>query len=125
MNINRAFIRESFLKGSAFGVLSGRSSEHALGIEEALGASWSCSHPDDIADANEVVGRIGKGEHPPSQLQPFVPDLSQRPNRFEPSKTLLDKLAFPLTDLVPWVSGGTLIKCTASSSLRILSCMKA
>jgi hypothetical protein len=130
MNIERVFIREKFVNGSTvrLGLTSSvllreRSSGSTLGDEGCLSATLLSRRSYDVSYANESVDGIGKGKHPSATLQPFVPDLPEQANRFQPSKGLFDKLSFPLTDLVARMARSAPIQSAPSSALRILGCM--
>src|SRR5262249_57208963 len=74
----------------------------------------------DVADANEIVGRRGEHEEPFDKLAPAVSCLAHHPHRLHPAKRFLDPLAFALADLVAAMAGGARLGRLASSRIVLV-----
>ena len=61
-------------------------------------ASTQCSH--EIFDAQKVIDRRDKGEHPPATADTFEAGLPEEADRLEPAEDLFDELSFVLAHRV-------------------------
>ena len=53
-----------------------------------------------IFDADQVVDRIGKREHPATSFDSLVPGLTHQTNSLQPSKDFFYQLPLPLADSI-------------------------
>src|SRR5215468_4726620 len=74
---------------------------HGLGVDQ-----WA--HP------HQVESRRGEGKHPLDARAAAMSQLAQQRNGFHPAKRLLDLFAFPLTDRIAAMPGGTSIDRTVT-----------
>src|SRR5712692_1347470 len=58
---------------------------------------------DQGAQADQIVGRRGEGEHPAHGRSPAMPELAPEPDHLAPAKDFLHPFTFPLTHRVAGV----------------------
>src|SRR5215212_2742975 len=75
---------------------------------------------DQIAPADQVVGRGAEGKDPVDQSSAAVSQFAEQPDRLHPPEGLLDEFALPLTQRVAGVSGRAPIDGTAAAARRRL-----
>ena len=67
--------------------------------------SASGSLRDQIAPADQVVGRCAEGEDPIDEASTAVSQFAEARDGLQPAKRLLNQLALAMTDPIPGVSG--------------------
>src|SRR5882672_2390489 len=67
-----------------------------------------------ISNADQVISRGREDEDPVDAFAAAVPQLAQQADRLQPTEDLFDSFAFPLTDLITRMSGGSTINGRAT-----------
>ena len=75
---------------------------------------------DQIAPADQVVGRGAEGEDPIDEAAAAVPQLAKQRDGLQPAKRLLNQRALALTDPIPGVSGRARVDSAAAVAELVL-----